>query len=497
MSHTPLFSKKHLSAAILTFGIAFLPPAIADTYVGDRDTNNRFHGKGTYTYLSGGSYAGQWLHGQKSGQGKRTWADGTVYEGEWENNTAQGKGIKTYNNGSQYSGHFINGERANQGTMKWRNGEIYTGQWKNDQPNGEGTKTFTNGATYTGQFIMGEQSGEGKYIYADSSYYQGGWKNNAPQGLGTLTFISGDKYQGNFSQGHPNGFGEFFYANGDRYTGQWRNGKRTGKGSLKYQAGGSYEGYFDQGKKSGYGILLTALGDEFVGPFKNDMAHGKGTCKIHNKKSDCEYKFGQKITPVNINIAAASIPATPIATPASVSVVSAVISTAPVVEAKSAFKETIKKDIEKLSKSYSLADIPRNTSNVLFNHDFKLDLMSLPEQAAWKKRSALFSDTVRIESKHGAIKIVIQLANYRGPGVYTLDDNAVSVLYKGRGAYQASEVKPSTITVKSDDNQWISGTFDLALFDDKQAANQQKAAHTINNGVFRLSKDTQTGYRNW
>lgn len=498
MSHITSFSRKHFTSSILALSITFLPTAFADTYDGNRDTNNRFHGTGTYTYLSGGSYEGQWKHGQKSGQGKRTWADGSVYEGQWENNSAQGKGTKTFSDGSQYSGNFINGERSGHGTMKWRNGEVYTGQWKNDQPNGEGTKHFSNGASYSGHFEMGKQSGEGKYIYPDNSYYQGAWKNNASHGHGSLTFVSGDKYVGNFVQGQPDGFGEFFYTNGDRYTGQWKNGKRTGKGSLKFQAGGSYEGYFKQGKKSGYGILLTALGDEYVGPFENDMAHGKGTCKTHNKKSDCEYKFGQKISSGAIsfgasNVAAIVKPETPSTPPASVVEVSAVISSAPIVAAKDVFKDTIKKDIKKLTKTYTLADIPQNTSNVLFSHDFNMDLMSMPELSLWKKRSALFSNAVRIESRHGTVHIVIQLDNYRGPGVYTIDDDNVTVTHKGKAVYEASEAKPSTITIKSDDNRWISGTFNLALFN----GNQNKAAHTINNGVFRLSQDVKNGYRNW
>ena len=507
MSHLKSLSKSLLGPSLLFLGIAFIPAASADTYDGGRDTNNRFHGTGTYTYLSGGNYQGNWKHGQKAGQGKRTWSDGTVYEGDWKNNTAQGKGIKTFNDGSQYSGEFSNGERTQQGTMKWRNGDIYTGQWKKDKPDGTGTKEFANGATYTGQFASGKQSGEGKYTYPDKSHYNGNWKNNTPHGRGSLTFISGDKYTGNFIAGQPDGFGEFFYANGDKYTGQWKNGKRTGKGRLKYQAGGSYDGYFNQGKKSGYGILQSALGDEYAGPFTNDMAHGKGTCKNANKKGNCEYKFGRRTTSPGMKAIAAvkQKPATPAAPIASMAAVSTVIASVPIIAAKptikvktatpkEAFKETIKADVDKLSKTYSLADIPQNTSNVLFSHDFSDDLMSLPEKAVWKKRSALFSEAILIESTHGSVRIAINLDSYRGPGVYTIDDTNVTVTHKGKGKYQPSEIKPSTIVIKSDDNHWISGTFDLALFSSEE---ETKRVHKIENGVFRLSKDTKTGYQNW
>ena len=536
------FPKKFLVPSLLALSSMIMPSAFADTYEGNRDADNRFHGKGVYTYSGGGVYEGTWDHGERIGSGKHTWIDGTVYDGEWENNLPQGNGVKTYSDGSQYIGEFQQGERSKIGTMKWNNGDIYKGQWTNDQPNGDGQMQFASGASYIGQFVLGQQSGEGVYTYADTSRYHGTWEDNKPQGTGTLTLLSGDKYTGSFEEGHPQGFGEFFYANGDTYTGQWKNGKRTGKGLIEYKAGGSYEGYFKKGKRAGYGTLVFAKGDKFTGPFENDLAHGKGTCKIQGTRSSCEYDNGVKVTPAAIEIAidnesenpvASTLSVSAIATTASIAstaaalttsslpvtgamttadtpatspswgkTVTAVIPTTPVVEAeavtdtlsaKDVFKNTLKNDLKTLSKTYSLADIPLNTSDVLFNHNFAMDLMAKPEHALWKKRNALISDTLRIESKHGMVSIIIEVENYRGPGSYTIVDRHVRVHHKDKVKYQASTLKPSVIVIKSDDNQWISGTFDLALFDNKAT----KPAREIENGVFRLSKHSAIPYQTW
>ena len=41
----------------------------ASTYVGDRNSFGRFHGKGTYTTSNGTSFVGDWVNGEKSGKG--------------------------------------------------------------------------------------------------------------------------------------------------------------------------------------------------------------------------------------------------------------------------------------------------------------------------------------------------------------------------------------------------------------------------------------------
>ena len=43
-------------------------------------------------------------HGVRQGKGVCTWADGSVYDGEWYDGMRQGKGTQTYTNGKIYVG---------------------------------------------------------------------------------------------------------------------------------------------------------------------------------------------------------------------------------------------------------------------------------------------------------------------------------------------------------------------------------------------------------
>ena len=41
------------------------------------------HGQGTFTWLSGNKYEGEWKDGVKNGHGTFTYSNGDKYEGEW------------------------------------------------------------------------------------------------------------------------------------------------------------------------------------------------------------------------------------------------------------------------------------------------------------------------------------------------------------------------------------------------------------------------------
>ena len=48
--------------------------------------------EGEWTYASGIVYSGSWIKGQRHGQGKLLWADGTFYKGEFKDDKCAGKG---------------------------------------------------------------------------------------------------------------------------------------------------------------------------------------------------------------------------------------------------------------------------------------------------------------------------------------------------------------------------------------------------------------------
>lgn len=92
---------------------------------------------GTFTYVNGDSYTGQWVAGKKHGQGCYMYAkDGTKLVGEWE----QGK-MKV-------------------GKWMFPNGMFYSGKFRYNKPHGQGVWVFGNGNQLTGEFTQKEKPGD-------------------------------------------------------------------------------------------------------------------------------------------------------------------------------------------------------------------------------------------------------------------------------------------------------------------------------------------------
>ena len=65
--------------------------------------------EGKMTYANGNIYEGEWLNGRANGKGKMIYANGDKYEGEWLNGQANGIGEFTDASGNQIKGKFANG----------------------------------------------------------------------------------------------------------------------------------------------------------------------------------------------------------------------------------------------------------------------------------------------------------------------------------------------------------------------------------------------------
>ena len=111
----------------------------------------------------------------KEGQGTFSYADDSVYAGQWKDNKRNGTGILTRPKGSKYEGH-----------------------WKDDQFDGHGTYIYPDGSTYVGQWKNSRKNGEGRYTSASGFEYAGQWKNGRLVGQGILTTPDGSKFAGQF-----------------------------------------------------------------------------------------------------------------------------------------------------------------------------------------------------------------------------------------------------------------------------------------------------------
>ena len=92
-------------------------------------------------------------NGDRQGNGKIVWMDGTTYEGNMDD------------------GYF-----SKYGKMTWSTGEIYEGEWKMDMKNGIGKLTWTNGTFYYGEWADDLMHGEGSMTFPDGTVQKGIWE---------------------------------------------------------------------------------------------------------------------------------------------------------------------------------------------------------------------------------------------------------------------------------------------------------------------------------
>ena len=114
--------------SVLTLIYLGASPALSKCVEGDC-----LNGTGTYHYVRGKKYVGEWKDGKKHGQGTYTYPDGKQYVGEFRNRKKNGQGMEIYPDGTKYEGEF-----------------------KGGKPHGQGTFTNTDGSWYKGEFVKGE-----------------------------------------------------------------------------------------------------------------------------------------------------------------------------------------------------------------------------------------------------------------------------------------------------------------------------------------------------
>ena len=84
------------------------------------------------TKKSSKSVKGDWVNGEKTGEGKYKWSNGDVYEGDWVNGARTGKGKATQPSGNVYIGMWKDSEREGRGIL-FSNGSVTKGIWFSDK----------------------------------------------------------------------------------------------------------------------------------------------------------------------------------------------------------------------------------------------------------------------------------------------------------------------------------------------------------------------------
>ncbi|ETO78252.1 hypothetical protein F444_06744 [Phytophthora nicotianae P1976] len=253
--------------------------------------NDHVEGRGTMTYSNGNVYKGDFMNAEKHGEGVYRWRDGSVYSGHFEHGFIRGFGKIVYATGHTYEGQWFDNKKHGKGKFIYRNGDIYDGEWRADRRHGYGIFTW-NPTTiqqekYEGMLDDERRHGKGKYHYANGTIYDGDWNYGKRDGMGTFTWPCGDVYSGQFVDEMQHGFGSFFCSSsGDTYEGEWLMNVREGHGKILYASGKVFEGTFHKGRRHGAGVMTYNNGNSYHGVWNSDLKQGGGRYVLHIASKD-------------------------------------------------------------------------------------------------------------------------------------------------------------------------------------------------------------------
>jgi hypothetical protein len=244
-----------------------------------------------HTNPAGGRYVGAFEDGEYHGSGSYTYVSGVRYEGEWENGLIQ-HGVVLHPSGARYKGSFELGKMH--GFGEWTHppegtpsaqgpggpdtmmGGLYVGGWVAGKKAGLGMYIDPMGLKYEGEWQENQQHGVGVWLHPSGSKYSGDMVLDAKEGCGVWVHSAGVVYKGHFVKNKKNGHG--VWKHGDRnelYYGEFKDNAKHGRGVSVYADGSMHEGVYKKGKKSGYGVWTSAPGWIFAasvteGKWRND-----------------------------------------------------------------------------------------------------------------------------------------------------------------------------------------------------------------------------------
>jgi hypothetical protein len=128
--------------------------------------------------FSDGSYVGEIdQKGRKNGKGTYTWHDGSVYVGDFKDDSRHGNGRFNWSNGESYKGEYLEDERTGEGSFHWPDGSFYEGSFLRGKRHGSGSYQSVNGAVYEGGWFDDLQHGQGRLNNPNQPVIRGIWKN--------------------------------------------------------------------------------------------------------------------------------------------------------------------------------------------------------------------------------------------------------------------------------------------------------------------------------
>jgi hypothetical protein len=171
--------------------------------------NYKMNGFGIHTDTSGSNYEGYYKNGFKHGYGIFHNYNGDFYEGNWVNNASTGQGLFIYADGAKYEGEFLEGFLIN-GIVTLPDGTVFEGEFENQKLHGDMIVYYVDGRIFEGTYNQGSIYGYGKTTYADGTIYEG----YTP--LPKEPTLKDSYYEGNVDITLPNG---------EKYVEVWKDGE--------------------------------------------------------------------------------------------------------------------------------------------------------------------------------------------------------------------------------------------------------------------------------
>ena len=147
--------------------------------------NGEITGQGHRTYDDGTSFVGEFLHGEKNGYGEITYGSRYIkeesYKGNWAMNVRSGFGQLLMRNGNLFKGNFVNNQPNGDCQIFYADGGSYSGEVTRCVINGIGELKLPNGFAYAGKFENGLRHGSGRMYIQNGTYsLEGQFEDDRP-----------------------------------------------------------------------------------------------------------------------------------------------------------------------------------------------------------------------------------------------------------------------------------------------------------------------------
>lgn len=107
--------------------------------------------------------------GQRDGYGVMHGRDGTTYAGQWAHEQREGQGALIFG-GGVFEGQWVQGRVHGDGVVNFKNGDVFRGRYRWNQKHGRGVYRWADGAEEVGEYVEGKKHGWHSWRYRTEAW---------------------------------------------------------------------------------------------------------------------------------------------------------------------------------------------------------------------------------------------------------------------------------------------------------------------------------------